>query len=390
MNTKTIITTLLATLMTAAAAAQTTVSALTSGGTYYVYNVQQQQYLADDGNGTLTLSAEGMPITITLADSDSSSDIFFMTCANGKLSASFLDADVKTDGTGQYDHWRIAPIEGLENTYTIACRFRETAAFSFLYWGQVVQKLVKSAIMPGFDYKYGHWQFVTEEDYESSRNVVITLDEDSTEYTAPTVTATDGATVRLKRTLTLNSWNTFCVPFDIDATQFASAFGSDAKAAKFTGSDETTLYFTSQSSIEAGEPYLLYPTKEQLDGGYYEFTGVKTFASEPQTPTQGIVTFHPSFYKTTAPQGAYVIRKNVVYHLTSDMTMKGFRGYFKENSSSGGKLNEWKLDGTSTGIASIEADDDPDAPVYNIAGQRVNATTMKGVYIKNGKKHITK
>lgn len=332
-----------------------------------------------------------MPVTLTLADSDSgSSDIYFMTCDGGKISSSFLDADVKTDGTGQYDHWRISPVEDKKDTYTIACRFRETAAFSFLYWGQVTQRLIKSAIMPGFDYEYGHWQFVTEEDYESTHSV-ITLKETATEYSAPTVTASNGATVRLERTLTLNSWNTFCVPFDIDAAQFAAAFGSDAKAAKFTGCDETTLCFTSQSSIEAGVPYLIYPTKAQLDGGYYEFTGVKTFADEPQTTTQGIVTFMPYFYQTTAPQGSYVIRKNVVYHLTSDMTMKGFRGYFVENSGSESKISEaWKLDGETTGIAAIETDDDNDAPVYNIAGQRVSGTAAKGVYIKNGKKHITK
>lgn len=44
---------------------------------------------------------------------------------------------------------------------------------------------------------------------------------------------------------------------------------------------------------------------------------------------------------------------------------------------------------TSTGISDITAADDTDAPVYNLAGQRVSKDT-KGLLIKNGKKFINK
>ena len=43
---------------------------------------------------------------------------------------------------------------------------------------------------------------------------------------------------------------------------------------------------------------------------------------------------------------------------------------------------------TATGISSVEADE-TDAPVYNMAGQRVSKT-VKGIVIKNGKKYISK
>ena len=43
----------------------------------------------------------------------------------------------------------------------------------------------------------------------------------------------------------------------------------------------------------------------------------------------------------------------------------------------------------STGIQNIIVTDDPNAPIYNLAGQRVTNPT-KGIYIKNGKKFILK
>lgn len=313
-----------------------------------------------------------------------------MTCPQGKLGSSFLSPDVKTDGTGQYDHWRISPVEVKTDTYMIACRFRETAAFSYLYWCELSQRLVKSAIMPGFDYDYGHWILVSKNDYEKQ---VITLDEQAVEYTQPIVTASDGATVRLKRTLTLNSWNTLCLPFDINEAQLRSAFGEDMKLAEYINHDETTLYFKTVSSEGegSGHLYLIYPTKAQSAGGYYEFTGITGFAAEQPTTTGTDVTAYPSYTQTTAPAGAYVIRKNVVYHLTSDMTMKGFRFYFVENEANAGKLSKWTLDGIATDINQIDgATAESDAPIYNMAGQRVSNTTAKGVYLKNGKKIVKK
>lgn len=386
MNIKTTTLPLFALLLATTAAAQPAGQVPEAGKTYYVYNVKQQQYMADDGYGTLVLSAAGTPITLSVPEG--SDGMFFMDCPKGRLSSSFLDPDVKTDGTGEYAHWRFSSVEGSDNVYTIACRFRETAAFSYVYWGQVAQRLVKSALVPGFDYEYGQWQFVSKDDYESQ---LVTLDELSDTYSVPAVTSPGGATVRLKRTLTLESWNTFCVPFDIDAEQLRAAFGSDVKVAEYTGCDETTLKFTSCDEVRGGVPYLIRPTKDRTDGGYYEFTGVKSFVAEPAGVAHAPVTYMPSFVYTTAPQGAYVIRKNMVYLLQSQMAMKGFRGYFVEDGAEG-KLNEWTLDGMTTGVAlpGTDTPDTSDTPTYDTAGRRVSGNPAKGVYIKNGKKTIIK
>lgn len=63
------------------------------------------------------------------------------------------------------------------------------------------------------------------------------------------------------------------------------------------------------------------------------------------------------------------------YYVFSSNSQLGFYGY--EFTPSG------------TGISNITATDDADAPVYNLAGQRVSKDT-KGLLIKNGKKFINK
>jgi hypothetical protein len=353
----------------------------TAGNTYYIYNVGQGKYLANDGDGGLTLSGEGMAITLSAVESGSGN--FFMTSTTGKLGTSVLDA-VTCNGTAQYDQWKFTSLNSTDKIYNISCRLSESNAYYYLYWSNLLDNVTRILFMPYPDYTDARWIFVSQSDYESN---AVTLDEAATSYTKP---AKSNATVRVIRTFTLNSWNTFCVPFDISNAQLQSAFGIST-VAEFTGCDETTLKFTSKSSVTAGTPYLIKPAKAAANG-YYEFTGISEFVDAPTSVVQSPCTFVSSFYKTTAPSGAYVLRNNEVYHLTSSMDMKGFRGYFVENASSA-KISKWTLDGETTGIESINADGTAKADViYSIDGCRItNGTKLqKGVYIVNGKKVIIK
>lgn len=47
------------------------------------------------------------------------------------------------------------------------------------------------------------------------------------------------------------------------------------------------------------------------------------------------------------------------------------------------------INNTTAGINNIENDEDTNAPAYNVAGQKVGAST-KGIVIKNGKKYIAR
>lgn len=372
---------------------------VTGATSYYLWNVGQKQFLSST-DGQLTLG--GSPLAVTVKTRDYNNDFggatdgyVTITSADGNLAASpFLRP--RSDGNGKYSEWTLQPT-GTDNNYTIACRFHDSNVSAYLYHSVIFGYPHTMLVKPAAAFTNGQWRFVL----VANASQTIILDEAATEYTKPTLN--DGiatATVQLKRNFTLGSWNTFCVPFAIDNTQLKAQFGDDVKVAQFTGVNATTLLFTSTTSVEAGVPYIIKPTKDHAQGtDYYEFSGVTSFADAPhdveQTATAdnggATVTFHASFSKTTAPERAFVIRRNRIYHLTSAMAMKGFRGYFEETTGSGAKaITDWTLDATPTAINGVEAEAASGSKTYNLQGQQVDANGQlpHGVYIVNGKKVI--
>ena len=394
---KTILLTLLALFsLQAMAANEVTGQNPEAGKSYYLYNVYTKSYVAFDSDGKMSLKAQGTLITIDDASTgnDNSTGVFFMATASGQKVATNFLGEITADGSGKYDHWHFQQVAGTDadqHIYTIGCRIPDAGAMFFLYWDEVLSRVVKLPFTPASTWTKGQWLLVAQED---AAPTVVTLDEASESYEQPSLADGTSATVHLMRKFTVGSWNSLCLPFAVDAAQIASQWGEGTQVAKFTGCTETTLQFTSVTDIEAGQPYLVNPQNAMGTEGYYEFTGVTSFGDTPTDVTQTPVTFRGSYYKTTAPQGAYVLSKNEVYHLQSDMAMKGFRAYFQESETSASKIHLWSLDGdTPTSIDSIVGEAKT-LEVYNLNGQRVASKVQtldrlaKGVYIVNGKKMI--
>ena len=117
-------------------------------------------------------------------------------------------------------------------------------------------------------------------------------------------------------------------------------------------------------------------------GGYYDsetgdYVNV-TFVGE-----EGTVFSVPVYVGANVPDGAYTVEFEQVLVGTTDDPLVSPQGV---ESSSKGSFTLTVGDGT--GINSINADD-VNAPVYNIAGQRVSKA-QKGVFIQNGKKVAVK
>ena len=84
------------------------------------------------------------------------------------------------------------------------------------------------------------------------RPITFVIDEEKT-FVLPQSDITDAA-VRLKRTFSADHWDTFAVPFDIEAKDLAGA-----KIATFTKQVEnnTMIFDDKQTQIAAGKPYLI-------------------------------------------------------------------------------------------------------------------------------------
>ncbi len=137
---------------------------------------------------------------------------------------------------------------------------------------------------------------------------------------------------------------------------------SDAKALALGTEVIASGYINGQNNeVEEGNPLQGYP-KMQENIATKGTEGTDAYVVGPGNQAfWGYLTF-----TAEANETYYVFNKN---------TQIGFGGF------------EFTVDGT--GISNITANNDADAPVYNLAGQRVSKDT-KGLLIKNGKKFINK
>ena len=374
----------------------------TDGSTqYYLWNVGQKKWLCCDSAGNLSLGdSPSSTVTITaLTTNDTSKDAGYYTIKiDGKkiTTADGLYPTPKASDSGKNADWLVELVDNTDATYVLGSRHKN--ATWYMYYNAIFDGI--GTLYTKISDTYGHWKFVTEDDLPVE---TVTFDETSTTCNVPS----DVSNVHLKRSFTLNNWNTLCVPFSITAEELQSQFGTDddkAEVAEFVGITGTQLGMKVATSVEAGKPYLVYVSKAgtTVDGEtYYSFDRKSTFVSEPTDVVQSTsdqsntVTFTGSFVKTEAPSRSYVFSNSTLYHLTSAMEMKGFRAYFTETRTDSGAKLTLVIDDETTGITTYT-----DAPVekfdiYNTAGQLVkrNATSTdalpSGVYIVNGKK-ITK
>lgn len=235
----------------------------------------------------------------------------------------------------------------------------------------------------------------------------------------------DGVTysvVYLNRTWAASgNWSTICLPFDVTKEEL----GEKAEIATFsgveTGTDYTTLMFTTIDDLPANTPALVKnatatqlfnkttkaPTGLSTPQGSYTMTAVYA----PMQLQAGDIVLSGNTFKvidTTDPsvhdgQGdaGWVGAKpqhapdatsgdDVIWGYDEGPTMKAFRAYFRSTSAPA-KALLLSVDGTTTGIEAIQNSKFKiqNSNVYNLQGQRVGEN-YRGIVIVNGKKTIKK
>ena len=264
----------------------------------------------------------------------------------------------------------------------------------------------------------------------------ITLTDDSDSDNSSIISANDGQKVNatVSRTLSPNYYNTLFLPFDMTADQITEAFGEGAQVATFTGMlSETQFGFGNVTAIEANVPYLVKPTKDvngftvegvtinnttkdaTVDGGYGMVGNYDTYTNGSSSSGGGFVigglggssSSNDIYYFTTS---------GTIKKLSSGGSIKGLRAFmvklpsgktsvetvvsnagisFGGGGSGPSRANSQDFvlgledDNSTTAINKVDTAVDANAPVYNLAGQRVGQS-YKGVVIQNGKKFVIK
>lgn len=278
-----------------------------------------------------------------------------------------------------------------------------------------------------------------------SKASIFVLDEDatSTEYMKKaTGDAYKDVTVYLKRSFTLNKWNSFVTPVGLTNAQVKQAFGDDVKVAKLAGvggvtGNESSIDFRTVDlsqegiAIEPAQMYLVKPTKDGVDMNMEFADGTPVSGKmyligrcslEGSKITDGTLTIKPTYGKpaegaeitgaqvdfmgtyvaldaTNGPQaGAYAWSGGDMYHLKKANAIKGFRGWLVDHTGTNSiKFNIG--DGSVTSIDEVIANDRAEKTsdaVYTVDGVKIrdNASSLEGLpaglYIFKGKTHLVK
>lgn len=229
-----------------------------------------------------------------------------------------------------------------------------------------------------------------------------TLDETKTDNVIETY---ENANVTLQRTLSKDYWNTFCVPFALDAEQVAQYFGEGTQLRTYEGNCENNIvYFATVDNIEAGKPYIMKPGNAVVQNPTFE--GVSMVATgldkngNPQAVGDASTVQMKGIYNQillkTDKTELFLGDNDLFYYPIDDIdarTIGGLRAYFIVPQGTDIKKLRANLDGTPTSLDTIFDTEESNAPVYNLHGQCVGNSLRalkSGIYIQNGKKVAVK
>ncbi len=261
----------------------------------------------------------------------------------------------------------------------------------------------------------------------------------------------------LERTLKKDQWNSFSFPLPLTGEQMRLAFGEHAKLAKIHSVGKlsqnpdvidfhTVSLRTTDYVVEPGQFYLLQPSADPVSGidprgletTFYELGRMFFSVNENEPPsythpkmsldtmmvsTQDITSLNdsnngiasviyvqtPGYQNFTvsdgtytgtdadglyAPNGAYVVSNNTIYHINKDTRLKGFRGWITPdhpippaNNTTMTVFGRYTSEGEQT---SIELHPmtimhlSSETSVYDLCGRKVGEIGMhlpKGIYI---------
>lgn len=215
----------------------------------------------------------------------------------------------------------------------------------------------------------------------------------------------ENANVTLQRTLSKDYWNTFCVPFALDAEQVTQYFGEGTQLRTYEGNcNNNIVYFATVDNIEAGKPYIMKPGNAVVQNPTFE--GVSMVATgldkngNPQAVGDASTVQMKGIYNQIlleADKTELFLGDNDLFYYPLDnieaRTIGGLRAYFIVPQGTDIKKLRANLDGTPTSLGTIFDTEESNAPVYNLQGQCVGNSLRalkSGIYIQNGKKVVVK
>ena len=331
-------------------------------------------------NPTWEWAEDGTTAQVTLHHNDLS-DVTLSSTGN-EPKVVITSADLKNTGTNtetnQEEEWKIG------TRYTATCTYtKDGNKYTFSEYKDVIEVPAVEGI-------------ILQDNADNSETITYN-------YDCPVNATLQGRTLYKD-----GSWNTLCLPFDVDDISGTSLAGATVKTLKSSSYDSATgaltLNFTTNSltSLKAGTPYLV---KWESGSGTVDaptFSGVTISATEGSSESSMYVDFVGSFSPVSLEANdktvLYLGEDNTLYYPSADVTVNACRAVFRLHNgiTAGDQVNARAFvlnfgDGEeTTAIVSVSEESGSQGAVtgwYTLDARRLNGQpTTKGLYIHNGRK----
>ena len=206
---------------------------------------------------------------------------------------------------------------------------------------------------------------------------------------------TKSTPVILSRTLLADTWNTFCVPFDIDLKD-GKINGTEVSVMEYDCTTDHTIKFKEATNIEAGKAYLINPKKEIKDPIFTNVTinNVTPIVSGENDGYSFVGIYSPITFNDSNKDRILILSKEGKFlSVRNGDRMKGMRAYFTIPPKTKAEAVRLMINNKPTAITEISTTlSSPEKIFYTdgtYAGTDIKKV-KKGIVIKGGKKILVK
>lgn len=201
--------------------------------------------------------------------------------------------------------------------------------------------------------------------------------------------------VILSRTLLADTWNTFCVPFDIDVKD-GKINGIEVNVMEYDRTTDHTINFKNATKIEAGKAYLIKPKKDIKDPVFSDVTikNVTPIVSGDKDGYSFVGIYSPITFNDSNKDRILILSKEGKFlSVKNGGRMKGMRAYFTIPPKTKAEAVRLMINNKPTAITEIYTTlSSPEKIFYTdgtYAGTDIKKV-KKGIVIKGGKKILVK
>ena len=201
--------------------------------------------------------------------------------------------------------------------------------------------------------------------------------------------------VILSRTLLADTWNTFCVPFDIDV-KGGKINGIEVNVMEYDRTTDHTINFKNATKIEAGRAYLIKPKKDIKDPVFSDviIKNVTPIVSGDKDGYSFVGIYSPITFNDSNKDRILILSKEGKFlSVKNGGRMKGMRAYFTIPPKTKAEAVRLMINNKPTAITEIYTTlSSPEKIFYTdgtYAGTDIKKV-KKGIVIKGGKKILVK